>query len=191
MPQGIVQQDKEVRLKRASKQTIHPPNNDINMPLLAEYKRNRHLRCAFFRLPSSLVRVSSCLGVHAVHRVQLVHLVRPWRASVLCHASVVPWPAGEELSQCLVLCLELRHVRGRSHVSRAGRCFHRLLGICSWCEIGEVGLHSTQALDVLFRGHRVVHVELAELELVLRVHCATAALRLQGVDFLQQLDVDL
>jgi hypothetical protein len=38
MPRGIVQQDKEVRLKRASKQTIHPPNNDINMPLLAEYK---------------------------------------------------------------------------------------------------------------------------------------------------------
>jgi len=76
-------------------------------------------------------------------------------------------------------------------VSGTGRCFHRLLGVCSWCEIGEVGLHSTQALDVLFRGHGVVHVELAELELVLRVHCATAALCLQGIDFLQQLDVDL
>jgi len=76
-------------------------------------------------------------------------------------------------------------------VSRAGRGFHRLLDVCSWCEVGEVGLDPAQTLDVLFGGHGVVHVELAQLDLVLGVHCATAALRLEGVDLLQQLDVDL
>lgn len=68
--------------------------------------------------------------------------------------------------------------------------FHRLLGVCSGCQIGEVRLNSSQALDVLFRSHGVVHVELSQLLLVLRVHCTATTLCLQAVDLLQELDVD-
>lgn len=137
------------------------PNNLINkMPCQV----NRHRDAPFLFAEFTCARLSlRRLRIHAVHRVQLIQLIRPGRVCVLCHASVIPWPAGEKLSQRLVLCLQLRHMGGRSHVSRAGWCFHRLLGVCSRCKVGEVGLNPAEALDVLFRSHGVVHVELAEL----------------------------
>ena len=68
--------------------------------------------------------------------------------------------------------------------------FHRLLGVCSGCKVGKVCLDSSQALDVLFRSHGIIHVELPQLLLVLRVHSASTTLCLQTVDLLQELDVD-
>ena len=67
---------------------------------------------------------------------------------------------------------------------------HRLLGICSGCKVGKVCLDSSQALDVLFRSHGIIHVELPQLLLVLRVHSTSTTLCLQTVDLLQELDVD-
>ena len=65
-----------------------------------------------------------------------------------------------------------------------------MLGICSGCKVGKVCLDSAQTLDVLFRSHGVVHVELPQLLLVLRVHSASTTLCLQTVDLLQELNVD-
>lgn len=70
------------------------------------------------------------------------------------------------------------------------RRLHCLLGVCSGCKVGKVRLDSPQALDVLFRSHGVVHVELSQLLLVLRVHCTATTLCLQAIDLLQKLDVD-
>ena len=113
MPQGIVQQDKEVRSSQA-KQANNPPekresprrpNNIINMPYqIKSPPEMRPFPCAEFTLCALLSLGLRHLRVHAVHRVHLIHLIRPGRAGVLCHASVVPWPAGEELPECLVLC---------------------------------------------------------------------------------------
>ena len=109
----------------------------------------------------------------------------------MCHAGVVSCPAGEELSQLFVLWLQLRHVRRRRHMGRTWRRFHCLLSICSRCKVGKVRLDPSQALDVLFRSHGVIHVELSQLLLVLWIHRTATTLRLQAVDLLQKVDVDL
>ena len=76
-------------------------------------------------------------------------------------------------------------------MGRTWRRFHSLLSVCSRGKVGEIRLDSSQALDVLFRSHGIVHVELPQLLLVLWVHGAATALGLQAVDLLQEVDVDL
>lgn len=126
------------------------------------------------------------MGIH-LRRDHLIRLLVGARGSggVLRHAVVETWPAGEELAQLFVFRLELGHVRRRAHVCGTWRRFLRLVHVGSGCEVGEVGLHATQALDVFFRGHGFVHVEGAQLQLVLWVHGAAAALGLQAVDLLE------
>jgi len=108
MLQGIVQ-DKEVSSSmQASKQSTQ--NRELR-PSQQSHQQNAlssesppEMRLFPFAEFNMYTLSSLCrLGVHAIHRVELIHLIRPGRAGVLCHASVVPWPTGEKLSQCLIL----------------------------------------------------------------------------------------
>lgn len=128
------------------------------------------------------------LGVHAVHRV---HLIRPRRGGILGHAVLEARPAREEFLQLLVLGLELGHVSRSGHVCRSRWRLGCLPGVCSRHKVGEVGLDSAQALDVLFRGHGFAHIESTQLLLVLRVDGTATTLGLQVVNFLEEFAVDI
>ena len=81
----------------------------------------------------------------------------------------------------------------RSHMRRTEGTFGLLggVGLRFGHEVGEVGLHSAQALDIFFRGHGVWSAFASRLLDLLRADGAAFPLRLQLVDFLQELYVDL